>query len=60
MTEHEVEDVISSVLDIEGLGVNVRLGRDGIAITPSDRRDEEPAPPPRDERRPEEDEPPQF
>jgi penicillin-binding protein 1A len=46
--------------EIGGLGVNVRLGRDGdISIAPSGESREEPGPPPREERRVEEEEEPE-
>ena len=65
-TTDDTEDPVGNLIegadnisgDIEGLGINLKVGRDGISITPSERRDE-PPPPPRDDRRPppEDDEP---
>jgi penicillin-binding protein 1A len=47
--------------EIDGLGVNVRLGRDGdISIAPVDDGRDEPGPPPREERRVEEEEEPEL
>ncbi|MFD1787636.1 transglycosylase domain-containing protein [Sphingomonas floccifaciens] len=50
------DDAAPPAAEIEGLGLNVRLGRDGsFAVAPSDRRREGP-PPRREDRRPPEDE----
>jgi penicillin-binding protein 1A len=63
--EGDIEDVILPEVEgeYEGLGVNVRVGRDGsIDVRPADRErgpGRDPLPPPRDDRRAPDDEPPE-
>ena len=53
---NETDEVLPGVTgELEGLGIDLRLDRDGsISVGPSEERRPEPAPPARDERRPEE------
>ena len=57
-SENETEPLLPDVTgELEGLGIDLRLDRDGISIGPrEERRREEEGPPPREERRPPEDE----
>ena len=53
------DDVTDGILDgvsgqLEGLGINLKIGEDGISIGPAERRREEEPAPRREERRPEE------